>query len=136
MKRWVLLLLLILFVCLPIVYEQDEDDLIQDMLAEESGFYHIYVFWDDKDGEGTSVPASILGPFHSEAYRQSLHISRLQIVLSNPESPNYRYAKLFDLKRSPTYLLLDHQRILLETVQIEDIPSFIKNEGVLGLSSK
>ncbi|MFF2886242.1 hypothetical protein [Paenibacillus sp. NPDC057967] len=128
MKRWVLLLLLIIFVCIPIVYEQDGAELIQEMAAEEIGYYHVYVFWDNEDAEESSLPESLLRPFDSETFRQSLHIARLQLVQLNHDDPNYRYAKVFEMKRTPTYVLLDHQKVLLETTEIEDIPRYIHGD--------
>ncbi|RJE85085.1 hypothetical protein D3P07_21165 [Paenibacillus sp. 1011MAR3C5] len=129
MKRWVLLLLLIIFVCIPIVYEHDHAELIQEMAAKEFGYYHVYVFWDNEGAEGSSLPASMLRPFDSEDFRQSLHIARLQVVQLNPQDPNYRYVKVFEMKRTPTYVLLDHQKVLLETSEIEDILHYLYGDA-------
>lgn len=130
MKRWVLLLLLIIFVCIPIVYEQDHADLLQEMAADEFGYYNVYVFWNKEENtEGSSLPASMLRPFDSEAFRQSLHIARVQVVQLSPHDPNYRFAKKFEIKHTPTYVLLDHQKVVLETNELGDISRYIQRNA-------
>ncbi|RJX39035.1 hypothetical protein D3P09_16160 [Paenibacillus pinisoli] len=130
MKRWVLLLLLIIFVCIPIVYEQDHADFIQEMAADELGYYNVYVFWNKENAEGSLLPASLLRPFESDAFRQSLHIARVQVVQVNTNDPNYRLAKMFEIKHTPTYVLLDHQKVLLETTEFGDISRYIQGDAV------
>lgn len=134
MKRWVLLLSFIIFVCIPIVYEQDQADLIRKMTAKEDGFYHMYVFLDHADTVELPLE-SVLWPFNSEDFRRSLHISKLQVVHLNEQNLRYRYAKIFDIKRTPAYVILDHQRVVLETTQIEDIPPLL-GEKAVWLSSR
>lgn len=41
MKRWVSVLLLLLFVSIPIVIERDQNDLIRELSAKEDGFNRI-----------------------------------------------------------------------------------------------
>ena len=132
MKRWVTLILLLLFVSLPIVIERNQSSLIREMSANEAGFYNVYVFWNVEDATEVSLAYSKLRAINTEEVRQALKISRLSYIHLEKNSLDDKYASSLTIGETPTFLVLDHRSVVLETTVAEDVPAFLRRQTVSG----
>lgn len=133
MKRWVSLLLLIVFVSIPIVFAEDRHDLIQEMSAKEEGYYSVYVFWDKQATTDPNLLYLMLEPIDPLEVRQALNISNINIIELNKADLNYKYVQQLGIKRMPAFVVLDHRAIVLKTTNADDIPRFLRNPGGAGM---
>lgn len=127
MKRWVLLLLLIFFVCIPIVFEQDQGDMLQNMAAREAGSYHVYVFWEGEDNQPGKLLESIRPSFDD---REAINIAVWDFIRLNDETdPHAYFAKALNITQSPTYVVFDHKGIVLRTHASWELSLFLLEGG-------
>ncbi|MCR2806533.1 hypothetical protein [Paenibacillus soyae] len=126
MKRWVTLLLLLLFVSIPIVIESDQGSLIREMSAREEGFYSIYVFWNEQDAADSLLGHFLLRAIHNEQARQALKISSVKYIQLDRSARGDRYFHRLGIRKTPAYVVLDHRRVVLETTDAEKVPAFLQ----------
>ncbi|MHA7966389.1 hypothetical protein ACX93W_19875 [Paenibacillus sp. CAU 1782] len=119
---FMLLIIGLLAACSP-----TQSDAIKSMASSEEGAYSIYVFWDGEQTDLQTMLGEALTVISSDKVMNSLKISNISIVSLSDESQPYPYKKLFDIEESPTLLLLDTEKVLLQTTNVEDLYDFSDN---------
>jgi len=57
----------------------------------------------------------------------SINISQMSFVSIHDQTQKYNYKKILNIQQSPTILILDHNDILLQTTDPNDIYKFTEN---------
>ncbi|MBH5320458.1 hypothetical protein I6N90_21930 [Paenibacillus sp. GSMTC-2017] len=115
MKRWVSLFLLTIFVCVLIIYSLKEAEIIRNMVAHDAGYYSIYVFCDDNSTDSKSITNNAISAIEPEDMRLWLEGSSVTFVSLSDEKKRKSYSKIINITKSPTYIIMDHREIVLET---------------------
>lgn len=89
-------------------------DVIQDMLAPK-GTYNIYVFWDGDITDYSELTEEMLSIINSEDIIESLSINNMTFINVNDKTQKYNYKDIFNIKQSPTIIVLNDEKIILET---------------------
>lgn len=95
-------------------------DVIQDMVAPK-GSYNIFVFWDGENTDYRELIDEMLNVINSEAILKSMNINNMTFISVNDKTQKYNYKKIFDIQQSPTIILLDNEKIILQTNDSKDI---------------
>ncbi|MFI2855845.1 hypothetical protein ACH6EH_01755 [Paenibacillus sp. JSM ZJ436] len=101
-------------------------DVVKSMVASEKGFYSIYVFWDGETTDYSALTKEMVEVINSEEVLKSMKISNMTFVSVNDKTQKYNYKKTFDLKHSPTILILDNEKVVTQTKDPKDIHVFSK----------
>ncbi len=120
-------LFMVLFMGLLAACSPTQSDAITSMASSEEGAYSIYVFWDGEQTDLQPLLDEALTVINSDKVMNSLKISNITIVSLNDKAQPYPYKKLFDIKESPTLILLDTEKVLLQTGNLEDLYDFADN---------
>ncbi|MFD0589062.1 hypothetical protein ACFQZE_13755 [Paenibacillus sp. GCM10027627] len=116
---------LILFVCASILLWQDKDMMIVEMAAKEKGYFSIYIFWDEKEAGDPSFPYQLLKSLDSAEARRAMNINQFHLVSLMENNHKYDYAKILNITETPAIVVLDHQKIILETTKPEEVQRYL-----------
>ncbi|PQP80184.1 hypothetical protein C0Q44_28840 [Paenibacillus sp. PCH8] len=118
-------LLIIVFVVLTAVFTagcsaDSKETAMKELLSEQQGTYSGYVFW-NAESDLNSLNKQLLGIVNSDEVMSSIRFSKLNFISMEDTSQKYDYVKLFDIEKSPTLLIFDTEKMILETNNFEDI---------------
>jgi GTP-binding protein EngB required for normal cell division len=97
-----------------------KDDAINELLSKESNTYAGYLFW-NSDSDVKVLNEELLNIVNSERVMQSLRFSKMDIISMNDKNQNMNYVKLFDIQNSPTLLIFDTKKLVLQTNNLKDL---------------
>ncbi|MGE6573840.1 hypothetical protein [Paenibacillus xylanexedens] len=122
--RKVLILFLIVFsaVFTAGCSADNKENATKALLSEQQGTYSGYVFWNG-ESDLMNLNKELLGIVNSDEVMSTIRFSKLNFISMEDDSQTYDYVKLFDIKKSPTLLIFDTEKIILETNNFEDIYS-------------
>lgn len=104
-----------------------KEDAIQEMVAPEPDTYNIYLFWDGEHSDLHDQIYELLEVINSEIILKSLKINNMTSISMRDENQKYDYKKLFNMEKSPHIIVLDHEGVVLETNDPEDIYTLVED---------
>ncbi|PAK51656.1 hypothetical protein CHH75_13865 [Paenibacillus sp. 7541] len=120
-------LLIIFFTCTLAACSRGKEDAVRDMVSPQQKSYNIYVFWDGRQSDYSELIEEMLNVINSEAILESLPIHNMSFISLDDQTQKYDYKKLFAIEQSPTIIVLDHEGIVLQTNDPNDIYDIPKN---------
>ncbi|GJM70108.1 hypothetical protein HMSSN036_23240 [Paenibacillus macerans] len=90
-------------------------------MVAPKGSYNIYVFWDGENTDYQELVAEMLNVINSETILKSMNINNMTFTSVHDKTQKYDYKKIFDIQQSPTIIILDDEKIILQTNDSKDI---------------
>lgn len=90
-------------------------------MVAPKGSYNIYVFWDGENTDYQELIDEMLNVINSEAILKSMNINNMTFISVHDKTQKYDYKEIFDIQQSPTIIILDDEKIILQTNDSKDI---------------
>ncbi|GAE26936.1 hypothetical protein JCM9140_3045 [Halalkalibacter wakoensis JCM 9140] len=126
---------LIFFVCLPLFIgcsnldKAKEVRVIGQMKLDEEKQYHLYSFWSEIPQENWEEEETNNDLRRQFELYSSFHVpvGKLHLLsYPSPESDAFHdYVQVLDLNEFPTFIMLDHEGIVLRTTNVDELLEFI-----------
>jgi hypothetical protein len=98
----------------------DKEEAIHELISKESGTYTGYLFW-NLDSDLNSLNDELLNIVNSNQVMQSIHFSKMNIISMNDKNQKINYVKVFNINKSPTLLIFDTEKLVLQTTNLKDL---------------